>query len=120
MASTGSSLLKSTTCRTRTSTPGRCGWNGLDPDNQPCAAQASADGRHHSHGPCEKTATLPPMGMLANSAATNPVLGPDAMAQTRFIKQAQRKGFTIGEIIELLALRLDSGAAMAAFWLGFE
>lgn len=35
---------------------------------------------------------------------------PNAVARLRFIKQAQRLGFTLREIKELLALRLDPGA----------
>lgn len=34
----------------------------------------------------------------------------DAVARLRFIKQAQRLGFTLREIKELLALKLDPGA----------
>lgn len=38
---------------------------------------------------------------------------PDAVARLRFIKQAQRLGFTLREIKELLALKLDPGATRA-------
>lgn len=38
---------------------------------------------------------------------------PEAIARLRFIKQAKRLGFTLREIKELLALRLDPGAARA-------
>jgi MerR family copper efflux transcriptional regulator len=38
---------------------------------------------------------------------------PDAVDQLRFIKQAQRLGFTLREIKELLALRLEPGATRA-------
>ena len=38
---------------------------------------------------------------------------PNAVARLRFIKQAQRLGFTLREIKELLALKLDPGATRA-------
>jgi MerR family mercuric resistance operon transcriptional regulator len=38
---------------------------------------------------------------------------PDAIARLRFIRQAQRLGFTLREIKELLALRLDPQATRA-------
>lgn len=38
---------------------------------------------------------------------------PDAVARLRFIKQAQRLGFTLREIKELLALKLDPGGTRA-------
>jgi MerR family copper efflux transcriptional regulator len=38
---------------------------------------------------------------------------PDVVARLRFIKQAQRLGFTLREIKELLALKLDSGTTRA-------
>jgi MerR family mercuric resistance operon transcriptional regulator len=38
---------------------------------------------------------------------------PEAVARLRFIKQAQRLGFTLREIRELLALKLDPGAMRA-------
>lgn len=39
--------------------------------------------------------------------------GPDVIARLQFIKQAQRLGFTLREIKELLALKLDAGATRA-------
>ncbi len=36
--------------------------------------------------------------------------GPEVIARLRFIKQAQRLGFTLREIKDLLALKLDSGS----------
>ncbi|QDU26665.1 Mercuric resistance operon regulatory protein [Anatilimnocola aggregata] len=38
---------------------------------------------------------------------------PDAVARLRFIKQAQRLGFTLREIRELLSLKLNPGATRA-------
>lgn len=38
---------------------------------------------------------------------------PEAIARLRFIKQAQRHGFTLKEIRELLSLRLQPGATRA-------